>query len=234
MDPLVKLANKSNLLIIEDACQAHGAKYKNTPLPYTETGAFSFYPGKNLGCFGDGGGLVTSNPKIAKKVLLLRNDGSIKKYEHQLFGYKSRLDTLQGAILNKKLSYLPDWNKARRKHAQRYTKFLKSVEKIKTPIEVDYAHHVYHLYVIETPERNLLQSFLKKHNIVTGIHYPIPIHLQLPYRKKGYKIGHFPITETKAKRILSLPMFPELREEEIDYVVEHIDKFVKSQKSLAL
>ncbi|MEK7165671.1 MAG: DegT/DnrJ/EryC1/StrS family aminotransferase [Patescibacteria group bacterium] len=225
MDPLITLAKKNSIFIIEDCCQAHGAKYKDKTVPYTETGAFSFYPGKNLGSFGDGGAVVTNNRKVARKIRLLRNDGSIIKYQHRTFGYKSRLDTIQAAILNNKLLHLDTWNELRRKHAAIYTKALQSVNKIRTPVETNYAYHVFHLYVIDTPERNELQKNLFKHGINTVIHYPIPIHLQLPYRKKGYNHGNFPIAENAANRILSLPMFPELTVKEIRFISEKIENF---------
>lgn len=231
MDPLLTLAQKHNLVIIEDACQAHGAKYKDQIVPYTETGAFSFYPGKNLGCFGDGGALVTDNQKIAEKVYLLRNDGSKIKYQHELFGYKSRLDTINAAILNLKLSYLTKWNKKRRKAAQLYTKLLASVNGITTPVEAPYAYHSYHLYVIETDERDALQKYLSQHKIATVIHYPTPIHLQVPYRKLGHSEKEYPISELKSKRILSLPMFPEIKTQEIEFIVDKIRRFMKSRKT---
>lgn len=233
MDPLVHMARKYNLVIIEDCCQAHGAKYKNKTVPYTETGAFSFYPGKNLGSFGDGGAVVTANRIVAKKVRLLRNDGSLKKYIHQLFGYKSRLDTLQATILMTKLRYLGKWNGKRREHARTYAQLLSGVEGITTPKEVDYAHHVYHLYVIETTYRDALQKYLKAQGISTVIHYPIPIHLQAPYRKLGYQPGDFPVTEAKTEQVLSLPMFPELTRSEIHWVAKQVKRFMGRQKFAA-
>ncbi len=225
LDEIISIAQKNKLFIIEDCCQAHGALYNGKKVPITETGAFSFYPGKNLGSFGDGGALVTNNKIIAEKVRLLRNDGSREKYKHELFGYKSRLDTLQAAILSYKLTHLTHWNSKRRAHAQLYRKLLSKIPQIQTPEEAGYAYHVYHLYIIETPRRNELQDFLAKKDITTVIHYPTPIHLQKPYRQLGYKPGDFPITEEKAKRILSLPMFPELTEKEIRYIVTAIRDF---------
>lgn len=229
MDPILKLARKYRLVIIEDACQAHGAKYKDKIVPVSETGAFSFYPGKNLGCFGDGGALVTDNYEIAKKILYLRNDGSSKKNYHEIFGIKSRLDSLQAAILSLKLNYLSKWNLRRRNHAILYTKLLKKIIDVKIPIEADYATHIYHIYAIEIDKkRDELRAYLKKNGIETGIHYPIPIHLQSPYRKLGFKEGDFPVAEMKAKRIVSLPMFPELTVDEIKYISKKIEDFFKS------
>lgn len=227
MDPILKLAKKYGLVIIEDACQAHGATYKGKIVPISETGAFSFYPGKNLGCFGDGGALVTNNYDIAKKILYLRNDGSFEKNYHEMFGIKSRLDSLQASILSLKLNYLSKWNFKRRSNAILYTELLGKISNVKIPKEANYASHVFHLYVIEVDRRDELRIYLKKSGIETGIHYPIPIHLQPPYRKLGFKEGDFPITEMKVKRILSLPMFPELRINEIKYVVKKIEDFFK-------
>lgn len=227
MDPIIKLAKKHRLIIIEDACQAHGAKYKGKIVPISETGAFSFYPGKNLGCFGDGGALVTDNYDIAKKILYLRNDGSYKKYYHEMFGVKSRLDSLQAAILSLKLNYLSKWNQMRRNHAILYTSLLKTIANVKTPKEADYATHVFHIYAIEVDRRDELKSYLKKSGVETGIHYPVPIHLQPPYRELGFKEGDFPVTEDKAEKILSLPMFPELEDNEIEYIVRKIENFFR-------
>ncbi|OGD87040.1 hypothetical protein A2164_00145 [Candidatus Curtissbacteria bacterium RBG_13_35_7] len=226
MDSILKLANKYNLIVIEDACQAHGALYKDKKIPFGETGAFSFYPGKNLGCFGDGGVLVTDNPEVYKKVLYLRNDGSIKKNIHRAFGLKSRLDTLQAAILNIKLPYLDNWNSRRREHAQKYTKLLSETKEIQLPKELPDRKHVYHLYVIQYQRREELKKYLQRMGIETGIHYPIPIHLQKAYDKENYQEGDFPVSEAKSKIILSLPMFPELTDEEILYITEKIKRFI--------
>lgn len=225
MDPILEIASQYKLIVIEDACQAHGAQYKGKIIPVGETGAFSFYPGKNLGCFGDGGALVTDNKDIAEKVYFLRNDGSRKKYIHKTFGEKSRLDTIQAAILSVKLAYLNAWNKKRIQHANLYNKLLAKVGDIEIPKSSNNVIHVYHLYVIETKSRDRLRDFLLRSGIETGIHYPIPIHLQDPYKKMGFKSGDFPITEEKANNILSLPMFPELTDKEIIYVCYTIKKF---------
>lgn len=228
MDPIVAIAKKHNLIIIEDCCQAHGAKYKGEDVPYTETGAFSFYPGKNLGAFGDGGAVVTDNLEIRHKLEYLRNDGSTKKYEHKMFGFKSRLDTLQANILLTKLKYLEKFVDKRRKAAQEYNKLLKGIKQIKTPIEMEYAYHAYHIYAILAEKRDDLKKYLEKNGISTVIHYPTPIHLQPVYKNLGYKKGDFPITETLAKKTISLPMFPEIKDEEIEYVCEKIRRFYKT------
>jgi len=225
MEPIVKIAKKHKLAIIEDCCQAHGAKYKGKILPHTETGAFSFYPIKNLGCFGDGGAVVTDNPKIKKRLEYLRNDGSVEKYKHEVFGYKSRLDTLQAAILSFKLKHLPEFNQKRRRLAKLYTQLLAKIPQIKTPKEMSYAYHVYHLYVIRTKKRDKLQEYLSKQGIGTLIHYPVPVHLQKPYRQQGYKKGDFPTAEKIAKEVISLPLFPELEEKEVRFVCQKIADF---------
>ncbi len=225
MDPLIKLAKKYNLSIIEDCCQAHGARYKSKIVPYTETGAFSFYPGKNLGCFGDGGALITNNQDLQKKVILLRNDGAQKKYEHKIFGYKSRLDTLQAAILSLKLKYLNDFVVKRRKHAAKYNELLSDIPNIKIPKEMDYAYHAYHIYAILCENRDALKKFLEREGILTVVHYPKPIHLQDPYLRLGFKLEDFPITEDFSKKTLSLPMFPELANEEIEYISSKVHEF---------
>lgn len=225
MDKVVDIAKKNNLIVIEDACQAHGAVYKGRSLPFSETGTFSFYPGKNLGCFGDGGAVVTNNKNIYEKLLYLRNDGAKKKYIHKYFGFKSRLDTIQAEILNFKLSFLDEWNKRRRSAAILYRKYLSDIADIKIPSEIEFENSVFHLFVIETKRRNELQEYLKQRGIETGIHYPIPTHLQAPFLKLGYKMGDFPVTESKSKLILSLPIFPEITKDEIAYVSTNIKDF---------
>lgn len=225
MDPILTLAKKYKLVVVEDACQAHGAKYKGKIIPIGETAAFSFYPGKNLGSFGDGGILVTNNPTIAYKMKYLRNDGAIQKYIHNFFGIKSRLDTIQAAILNVKLPMLDSFNEKRRKHARLYSKLLSKIEQIKIPVERKNTEHVYHIYAIETEKRDKLRLFLQERGIETNIHYPIPIHLQEPYLKQGFKKGDFPVTEEKALKILSLPMFPEMTDDEIHYACRMISFF---------
>lgn len=229
MDAILTLSNKYRLAIIEDACQAHGAKYKGKIVPVTETGAFSFYPGKNLGSFGDSGALVTDNKKIHDAVLKLRNDGSTEKYVHTQFGYKSRLDTMQAAILSAKLPHLPGWNEKRRKAAKLYNNLLSKIPQVNIPTQMAYSYHVYHLYMIECEQRDKLQTFLTKNGITTVLHYPTPIHLQEPYRKQGYKAGMFPVTEKRCKIILSLPMFPEITEKEIRFVCQTIRAFYEKK-----
>ena len=228
MDPIIRLAEKYNLRIIEDAAQAHGAEYKGKKVgSIGDVSCFSFYPGKNLGAYGDAGMVVTNNEEIAEKIKLLRNHGRItKKYEHETEGYSSRLDNLQAAILRVKLKYLDKWNDMRRSNAKKYNELLSNIDGIITPYEADYAKHVYHLYVIRTENRDKLRVELKSKGVATGIHYPIPLHLQPAYSYLGYKRGDFPITETVSQEILSLPMFAELNDRQIEEVVELI-KIIK-------
>lgn len=231
MDPIIRLAEKYNLRIIEDAAQAHGAEYKEKKVgSIGDVACFSFYPGKNLGAYGDAGILVTDKEEIAEKIKLLRNHGRItKKYEHEIEGYSSRLDNLQAAILKVKLRHLNKWNESRRKNAKKYNELLNNIGGIITPYEADYAKHVYHLYVIRTEkeERDKLREELKSKGIAIGIHYPIPLHLQPAYSYLGYKEGDFPITEKASKEILSLPMFAELGDEQIEEIVEIIKNYEK-------
>lgn len=228
MDPIVAIAKKHNLIIIEDCAQAHGSKYKDRILPYHSDGAFSFYPGKNLGAYGDGGAIVTDEKNLKTKIELLRNDGSLVKYIHKTIGYKSRLDTLQAAVLLVKLRYLNEFNKKRRAAALKYNKLLLGIEQVVTPVEMDYAYHIYHVYAIAAKKRNELQKYLAKHGIATVIHYPIPIHLQEVYKEFGFKKGDFPVSEKLSDSILSLPMFPEIEDREIEYICDSIRKFYTS------
>jgi len=222
MDPIIRLAKKYNLKIIEDAAQAHGAEYKSEKVgSIGDVGCFSFYPSKNLGAYGDAGMAVTNNEGIAEKIKLLRNHGRItKKYEHDVEGYSSRLDNLQAAILRVKLKHLNEWNENRRENAQKYNELLNNIAGIITPYEAEYAKHVYHLYVIRVvKERDKLREELESKNIATGIHYPIPLHLQPAYIYLGYKERDFPVTEKASQEILSLPMFAELTNGQIEEIV---------------
>lgn len=220
MAPLLEIAQKYNLRVIEDAAQAHGAEYNGKRAgSIGDVGCFSFYPGKNLGAYGDGGMVVTNNPDIARQVRLLRNHGRKDKYEHLIEGFGYRLDALQAAILAVKLRYLEQWTECRRQHANLYTKLL-SGSGIMTPQEMDNVRHVYHLYVVEVGNREKVQEQLKTQGIATGVHYPIPLHLQPAYRHLRYQFGAFPNAETASQRILSLPMFPELTEEQIHFTVQ--------------
>ena len=225
MDSIQEIAKKHNLLIIEDACQAHGANFNGKQVgSIGNFGAFSFYPGKNLGAYGDGGIITTNDKKLAQILKGMRNYGQSQKYHHYYLAWNSRLDTIQAAILLVKLKYLNNWNKARLKNAQLYNKLLADLPII-TPEIPQYSIHVFHLYVIRTAKRDLLAKHLNKNGISTGLHYPIPIHLQEAYKQLDYKKGDFPITEKLAQEILSLPMYPELKESEIKYIAKSIRNF---------
>jgi len=225
MNSIKKIADEFGLYIVEDACQAHGAEYLGRKTgSLGDIACFSFYPSKNLGACGDGGIIVTNSKELAEKARMLRNYGQKTKYYHDVVGFNSRLDEIQAAILRVKLKYLDKWNNMRRKWAKLYNELLEN-SSVVTPVEAKYAKHVYHLYVIRSKGRNELQQFLSRKGISTGIHYPIPIHLQRAYSYLGYKEGDFPITEKFAREILSLPMFPELEEDEVVYVCDQIKRF---------
>ncbi len=225
MEKVLKLAKKYKLNVIEDACQAHGASFKNKMAgSFGDVAAFSFYPGKNLGAFGDGGIVVTSNKKIAEVIKMLRNYGQREKYIHLTLGENSRLDNIQAAILRVKLKILSKWNRKRVENAKLYNKLLKGLPLVLPKIRSNY-NHVFHLYVVRIKERDKLAKFLAGKGISTQMHYPIPIHLQPAYRELGYKMGDFPIAEKLASEILSLPMFPELTNSEIKYICSQIKAF---------
>lgn len=227
MDPILELAEKGNLMVIEDACQAHGALYENRKAGSMGiVGCFSFYPGKNLGAYGEGGAVVTQDEGIAEKIRMIRDHGQEKKYFHSLEGYNGRLDAIQAGVLRIKLKKLNNWNQSRRRNAAHYNGLLSDIDGVTVPVEADFAQSVFHLYVIFFDERDKLQKFLEDKGIATGLHYPLPLHLQKAYSRLGYKKGDFPVTESAAKRLLSLPMFPELTEEQIEYVADSIREFM--------
>jgi dTDP-4-amino-4,6-dideoxygalactose transaminase len=227
MDPIVEIARDYNLAVVEDACQAHGALYKGRKAGSLGTvGCFSFYPGKNLGAYGEGGAVVTHDEEIASKIRMLRDHGQAKKYFHDVEGYNGRLDAIQAGVLRIKLKMLKDWNQARRNHAALYDQLLSDVPGLTLPFQADYAQSVYHLYVILVEDRDALQNFLGDNGVVTGLHYPLPLHLQKAYEHLGYKKGDFPVTERVADTLLSLPMFPELTDEQITYVADSIKQFM--------
>lgn len=226
MDPILEIAKRHHLIVIEDACQAHGARYKGKRVGgIGDVAAFSFYPGKNLGAYGDGGMVTTNDAKTDDKLRLLRNYGQRKKYHHEEIGYNHRLDSLQAAVLRVKLPRLDDWNAARRDHARLYSRLLEGLG-VNTPTVADYSEPVWHLYVLRVEHREGLQAFLAERNIDTGIHYPIPIHLQQAYEYLGYQRGDFPVTEAYADRLVSLPMYAELTDEMIHFVVDSIKAFL--------
>ena len=228
MDPILRLAEKHGLVVIEDACQAHGARYKGKRVgSLGHASAFSFYPGKNLGAYGDGGMVVTNDRRVAECLEMLRNYGQKEKYHHETQGYNHRLDTLQAAVLRVKLRHLDAWNAARRQHADQYHRFLEG-SGVMTPREAMYAESVWHLYVIRTEQRHELKEHLALRGVGTGIHYPVPIHLQPAYRSLGYKRGNFPVSEQYAGRVLSLPMYAELTPQLIEEAAEAVRDFTSS------
>ena len=210
MDPIREIARRHDLLVIEDAAQAHGATYRTKRAgSLGDSACFSFYPGKNLGAYGEGGAVVTSNPVFARKIRILRDWGAERKYEHVLQGYNYRMEAIQGAILRVKLRYLDQWTQARRAHAARYAEALAGTG-IGAPVEMPYGQHVYHVYAIESVHRERLQQHLTAQQIQTGIHYPYPVHLTAAHADLGYKRGDFPVAEHAASRVLSLPIYPEM------------------------
>jgi dTDP-4-amino-4,6-dideoxygalactose transaminase len=228
MDPILEIARKHNLKVIEDAAQAHGSEYKGRRCgSMGDMNCFSFYPGKNLGAYGDGGAITTNDPELAERIMLLRNYGQKVKYHHLLKGYNCRLDTMQAAVLSVKLKYIEKWNEQRRQHAALYNELFKDTPVV-TPQEMSYGKHIYHIYMIRVRDRDGLQNHLSAHGVSTVIHYPIPIHLQKAYEDLGYKEGSFPIAERYAKEILSLPMFPELTDEQIHYGVDKVKEYVSN------
>lgn len=226
MDPLLEISRRFKIPIIEDCAQAHGAKYKDKKAGTLGLlGCFSFYPTKNLGTFGDAGMITTNNKELADKCRLLRNYGQRDRYRHDLAGFNSRLDELQAAILKVKLKRLDTWNLRRREIAKRYNSGINNPEVI-LPKEMDYNYHIYHLYVIRIKRsRKRFQEFLKKKGIFTLIHYPIPIHRQRFYRQIIGRNNHYPVAEELAKQIVSLPMYPFLEDEEIDYIIDVINDY---------
>ncbi|HZX48100.1 MAG TPA: DegT/DnrJ/EryC1/StrS family aminotransferase [Nitrospirota bacterium] len=265
MDSIAELAEKYHLIVIEDACQAHGAeyqsssspsKYQSSPPPLEKGGkggfeipppltgggqgegeriwkkagslghasAFSFYPGKNLGAFGEAGAVTTNDAEITRKIRMIRDHGQSKKYYHDIEGYNGRLDALQAGILHTKLKRLSDGNEKRRQSASLYNKLLSEIDGIITPYEPDWSRAVYHLYVIRTNDRDKLQKHLTEKQIGTGLHYPLPLHLQKAYEYLGYKEGDFPVSEKVASELLSLPMFPGLSDDQQKYVATQLHK----------
>jgi len=230
MNPIRELADKHGLVIIEDACQAHGTRYKGRRAgSLGHAAAFSFYPGKNLGAYGDGGIVVTNDRGIARRLEMLRNYGQKEKYQHLFRGYNRRLDTLQAAVLRVKLRYLEKWNAARRWNAVLYHKFLDGCGLL-LPGEAPGAESVWHLYVIRAEQRDALKEHLISRGISASVHYPIPIHVQPAYLDLGYKKGDFPVTESCAHQVLSLPMYAEISQDQIEYVAKTIRNFLSARK----
>ena len=240
MDLIAELAERYELLVIEDACQAHGAEYfSNKQSRWRRVGsiahaaAFSFYPGKNLGACGEAGAVTTNDAAFAKKVRMLRDHGQAMKYCHEIEGYNGRLDAIQAGILQTKLKFLPDWNRKRRENAHRYNELFGSQSDLITaPYEPSRAKAVYHLYVIRVRYRDQVQRHLAQAGITTQVHYPIPLHLQRPYANLGYKEGDFPVTERVAAEILSLPMYPHLEAGQQKRIANMIFEFLPTKASI--
>lgn len=229
MDPIMKIGQQYGLFIIEDASQAHGAKYGGRLAgSIGDVGCFSFYPGKNLGAYGEAGAIVTNDKDLMKKLKMLRDHGQQEKYYHKMIGWNSRMDGLQGAVLSAKLKHLKSWSEARQKNAKLYDELLADVDSVIRPLVADDAEHVYHIYAIRAQNRDALKSAHEAKNIHCGIHYPVPIHLQEAYLYQGIDNGSFPITEKCAEELLSLPMFPELTTDQIEHVVDEIKTFQSS------
>jgi dTDP-4-amino-4,6-dideoxygalactose transaminase len=240
MDAILDLAAKYKLVVVEDACQAHGAEYFSKKQDrWMKAGAmghaaaFSFYPGKNLGACGEGGATTTNDEALAKKVRMLRDHGQSKKYYHDMEGYNGRLDSIQAGILRVKLPHLAEWNRKRRAAAAHYNDLLAPMAgAITLPFEPSHAKSIYHIYAILTPEREKMMEQFNRAGIGTGIHYPIPVHLQTPYKVLGYKPGDFPVAEKIASETLSLPMFPGLTVEQQKQVAECMSQFLAQPSSL--
>ena len=227
MDPILKFANQQGLYVIEDACQAHGAEYKGKRVgSIGDTGCFSFYPGKNLGAFGEAGAIVTSNTELREKIRILRDHGQVRKYFHSVIGWNCRMDGIQAAVLRVKLQQLEAANRRRREHADHYDAGLHGLDGIITPVRTSWGHHVYHVYAIRVINRDEAVKSLADQGIGTGIHYPVPVHLQGAYQGLGYHRGAFPIAEHCATEFLSLPMYPELTHSQVEQVIEGVKEAV--------
>ena len=239
MDPILELAEKYNLFVIEDACQAHGAEYfsKKTNSwrragTMGKAAAFSFYPGKNLGACGEGGAITTNDEAMAKHMKMIRDHGQAKKYYHDIEGYNGRLDSIQAGWLSVKLRHLTKWNESRRTLAHRYHELLSEAKAaVVIPVEAEWTKGVYHLYVVRVQDREALQAHLAEAGIGSGIHYPIPLHLQKAYENLNYKKGDFPVTERVAAEIVSLPMFPQLKQDQLHEVAKCVKDFAATRVS---
>lgn len=229
MDPIMDIARRHNLIVIEDAAQAHGARYKGRPVgSIGDMACFSFYPGKNLGAYGEGGAVTTNNPEYARTVRMLRDWGQDHKYHHVSRGYNYRMEGFQGAILRVKLRHLDKWTEGRRTGAKQYDELLADCE-VETPKEMAWGQHVYHVYTVRAEDRDGLHAALAADGIQTGIHYPVPVHLQPAYSDSVYGPGSFPHAERAANQVLSLPLYPELSSRQVAQVVEAVRKFVGSK-----
>jgi dTDP-4-amino-4,6-dideoxygalactose transaminase len=227
MDPILEVAHERGLFVIGDACQAHGAEYKGRKVgTLGDAACFSFYPGKNLGAFGEAGAVVTDSAELQDKIRILRDHGQIRKYQHTMVGWNGRMDGIQAAVLSIKLRHLERGNQLRRSHAAHYDGVLDGIEEVIIPHRAPSAGHVYHIYAIRVPDRDEVMRILAEKGIECGVHYRVPIHLQEAYRSLGYQPGAFPISERCAKEFLSLPMFPELTPAQLKIVVQGVKEAV--------
>lgn len=232
MDAITDIARKYGLYVIEDACQAHGAQYKGKPAgSMGDAGCFSFYPGKNLGACGEAGAVTTNNADLAEKITMLRDHGQIKKYYHNSIGWNARMDGIQGAILSVKLKHLPAWNRGRKQKAKMYNELLAETDGLILPYTADNATHVFHVYAVRTRNRDALLKYLDEEGISCGIHYPVPVHLQNAYSNMEVKNNNLKVSEKVASELLSLPIYPELRQEQQIKVKEKIEGFIRFQTS---
>jgi dTDP-4-amino-4,6-dideoxygalactose transaminase len=232
MDPIMAIARKHHLFVVEDACQAHGATYKGKKAgTIGDAGCFSFYPGKNLGAFGEAGAVVTNDAELTKKIQVFRDHGQAKKYYHSVIGWNARMDGIQGAVLTIKLKGLKCSNESRREHGRLYSELLGGMEEVIAPHEAGYGAHVYHIYAVRVKNRDAVLQMMGEKGIGCAIHYPIPVHLQEAYRFLGHPKGAFPVAERCAEEFLSLPMFPELSREQIQMAVEALKSCVHASKS---
>jgi len=234
MDPIMEIAKRHNLPVIEDACQAHGAEYKGRFAgSIGHAGCFSFYPGKNLGAFGEAGAVVTNDPALATQIRVLRDHGQETKYHHSVVGWNGRMDGIQAAVLSVKLKWLAQGNESRRAIAGLYGKLLAAGEDLVIPSVAGYAKHVFHLYVVRVKKRDEVLQSLAKRGISCGIHYPKPVHLQKAYAHLGLGPGSLPVTESCADEVISLPMFPELSQEQIETVAREFNSLLSGATSTA-
>lgn len=233
MEEICRVARKRHLKVIEDAAQAHGARFKDKGVgSIGDVGCFSFYPGKNLGAYGDAGMVVTNSADVADRIRILRDHGRREKYEHEHIGYNSRMDTIQAAVLRTKLARLDSWNEKRRALSRTYRKLLRNVD-IQLPQEDDASVPVYHLFVLRSPLRQSIRRTLAAADISTGIHYPIPLHLQGAFRHLGHQVGAFPNSERAANEVLSLPLFPEMTDSQVYQVATTVKEALASQPTLS-
>ncbi len=223
MDPILDIARRHKLAVVEDACQAHGAEYKGRRAgSLGDAGCFSYYPGKNLGAIGEGGGVITKDTALADRIRVLRDHGQVKKYHHTHVGWNGRMDGIQAAALSIKLKHLARWNTQRRTHARRYSELLADLPGVVLPAEAGYARHVFHVYALRVARRDEVLAELGRRGVSCGIHYPVPVHLQGAYQHLGLGRGSFPIAERCADEFLSLPMYPELTPEQVEYVASTV------------